>query len=149
MSTKGEILTDWSGSWKAEQLGLITQLEQAIKADDYDQLCIATGQLKAMSNKRFDALPNIFSKLTSDQANESEQSPQQAPRVSWQPPAWTKGLSVRTAKCLVDAGYTALDAVRADFTNCPKSHFTAFSNFGSKCYLELGEFLSKNNANSA
>lgn len=64
LDTKREILTDWTANWKGEQLILIKQLEHAISNDDYDQLCIVAGQLKAVTDKRFDALPKIFDKLT-------------------------------------------------------------------------------------
>ncbi len=57
---------DWATNWQQEQLQLIALLEQAIKQNNYDQLCIATGQLKAVSNKRFDALNNVLKLLSEE-----------------------------------------------------------------------------------
>jgi len=64
LATKREIGHDWSANWQQEQKRLIHKLEQAISADDYAQLCIITGQLKAVTEKRFSALPKVIEKLT-------------------------------------------------------------------------------------
>lgn len=69
LDTKREILSDWSENWKAEQLTLVQRLEKAIGNDDFDELCIVVGQLKAVTDKRFLALPKIFSKLTEAEGN--------------------------------------------------------------------------------
>lgn len=61
--SKEEAALDWAQSWEREQLALIAKLEQGIKHDNYDDLCIATGQLKAVSNKKFEALPKVITKL--------------------------------------------------------------------------------------
>ena len=60
---KCEVIQDWASYWEEEQFELITQLEQAIKNDDYDLLCRTTGQLKAVSDKKFDGLSNALEKL--------------------------------------------------------------------------------------
>ncbi|MEW6708517.1 MAG: hypothetical protein AB1403_01735 [Candidatus Riflebacteria bacterium] len=61
-----EILNDWSLNWENDQLTTIHQLEQAIKNNDHALLCKSAGQLKAITEKRFDGLSNIFSILLSD-----------------------------------------------------------------------------------
>lgn len=64
---KQEIAVDWAANWHAEQQGLITRLEQAIKTDNFDELCIATGQLKTVTEKRFSALPNVITTLSTSE----------------------------------------------------------------------------------
>jgi len=64
LDTKKEIALDWAKNWQHEQCKLITQLGMAVKNDDYDQLCIVTGQLKAVAEKRFSALPNVIANLS-------------------------------------------------------------------------------------
>ena len=70
IEVRREILRDWSAAWQREQMELIGQLEQAIKHDDYDALCIATGQLKAVSQKKFEALPRVIETLTVNYEND-------------------------------------------------------------------------------
>jgi hypothetical protein len=43
-----------------ETMQVFARLERAIQRNDYDELCIATGQLKAVMQKHFAALPNVF-----------------------------------------------------------------------------------------
>lgn len=61
--SKKSILLDWSDAWEDETRQLIRNLEQAINTMDYDKLCINTGQLKAVAEKHFTALPRIFERL--------------------------------------------------------------------------------------
>lgn len=68
--TKQEILQDWAENWQQEQLHLIKMIENAISSDDYNQLCTATSQLKAMSSKRFAALPKIFNNVMTKNQDE-------------------------------------------------------------------------------
>lgn len=58
-----EVAQDWAASWSREQHALIAQLEQALQANDYDTLCAVTGQLKAVTGKRFNALSNVLGKV--------------------------------------------------------------------------------------
>ncbi len=58
-----ETALDWAAAWHREQSNLVRMLGKAIKDDNYDQLCIVTGQLKAVTIKKFAALPNVISKL--------------------------------------------------------------------------------------
>ena len=60
---KQEIAQEWAISWYQEQMALIAKLEHAIQNNNIDQLCVATGQLKAVTSKRFDALPNVLNSL--------------------------------------------------------------------------------------
>lgn len=60
LEVKKEIAFDWVQGWQADHDDLIRQLERAIRNDDYDLLCRATGQLKAVGQKRFEALPKIL-----------------------------------------------------------------------------------------
>ena len=64
LGVKTEIALDWAQSWHTEQMQLIHRLEQAIKKDDYDELCIVCGQIKAVSEKRFKALPKVLTTLS-------------------------------------------------------------------------------------
>ena len=60
---------NWATDWQQEQFELVALLEKAIKQSDHDKLCVATRQLKAVTNKRFEALLNVLSLLS---ANEPE-----------------------------------------------------------------------------
>lgn len=61
---KQNIALDWATNWHKEQAELINRLGNAISTDNYDDLCIAAGQLKAVTDKRFAALPNILNSLS-------------------------------------------------------------------------------------
>ncbi|MFB5759063.1 hypothetical protein [Paenibacillus medicaginis] len=61
--SKANIALAWAQNWKDEHDGLIRDLERAIRNDDYDLLCITTGQLKAVGQKRLDALPRVLSHM--------------------------------------------------------------------------------------
>jgi hypothetical protein len=71
MQIKEEIALDWSANWHQEQADLVAQLGKAISADDYDQLCIIAGQLKTVTSKRFEALPNVIRLLLEASVNNS------------------------------------------------------------------------------
>ncbi len=57
------LLKDWVANWREDQFDIIRQFEQAIGTMDYDAFCIATGELKAVTEKRFPALENVLKKL--------------------------------------------------------------------------------------
>lgn len=61
-----EIVTDWSADWRRDQMDIVRQLETAIQTMDYDALCSATGQLKSVTEKRFDGLAGVVRRLTSN-----------------------------------------------------------------------------------
>ncbi|WP_217562823.1 hypothetical protein [Paenibacillus sp. GbtcB18] len=54
---------DWAASWKSEHEELVRQLERAVRTNDYDLLCKVTGQLKAVHEKKFEALPKVLENL--------------------------------------------------------------------------------------
>jgi len=60
VTKKRDLVVRWANSWEKEQAELIDRLGVAIKDDDYDELCICTGQLKEMSSKKFTALINCL-----------------------------------------------------------------------------------------
>ena len=55
-----EIKIEWAAAWESETMQVFARLKRAIQRNDYDELCIATGQLKAVMQKHFAALPNVF-----------------------------------------------------------------------------------------
>lgn len=57
---------EWADNWQTEHERLIQVLERAIRTDDYDLLCRTTGQLKAVGQKRFEALPKVLLHLIGD-----------------------------------------------------------------------------------
>ncbi len=58
------VAQDWATTWKKEQKYLISALERAVKLDDYDALCITTGKLKAVTNKKFAGLPRVIALIS-------------------------------------------------------------------------------------
>ena len=63
VEVKQEVALDWATNWQNEQSGLILQLGKAIANDDYDLQCRISGQLKAVTEKRFIALPKVIDAL--------------------------------------------------------------------------------------
>lgn len=78
---KRAVMINWSKSWENETMELIRNLERAVRTMDYDQLCINTGQLKAVAQKRFSALPNIFLRLIETDTAE-QASPEKVPQAT-------------------------------------------------------------------
>lgn len=66
LDTKRKIAIDWAHRWHQEQAALIAQLGQAIKRNDFDAMCIITGELKAVTQKRFEGLLNVVNLLVED-----------------------------------------------------------------------------------
>lgn len=64
LEAKQATAMEWSLHWFDEQMQLIEQLERAIRTRSHDDLCIATGQLRAVTKKRFDALNNVLGLLS-------------------------------------------------------------------------------------
>lgn len=66
-------VTDWAADWRRDQMDIVRQLEQAIGDDpaamDWDDLCSATGQLKSVTEKRFDGLAGVIRRLTDKSTN--------------------------------------------------------------------------------
>lgn len=67
-----EILTEWRHNWYDDQMDIVAQLERAIGRMDYDALCIATGQLRAVTEKRFLGLDSVIRRLTEDPDDAAE-----------------------------------------------------------------------------
>lgn len=65
-AAKSEIISEWVSSWKHEQNQLIKSLEKAVSQDNYDNTCIALGQLKTVLDKKMSALPGVFLDLIND-----------------------------------------------------------------------------------
>jgi hypothetical protein len=59
-------VTDWAFDWRRDQMDIVEQLEDAIKTMDYDAFCSATGQLKAVTEKRFTGLQTVLDRLIDD-----------------------------------------------------------------------------------
>ncbi|MBX0320340.1 hypothetical protein [Shouchella clausii] len=57
---------EWVQNWQQEHEKLVQMLERSIQTNDYDLVCRATGQLKAVGKKRFDALPRVLEQLTTN-----------------------------------------------------------------------------------
>ncbi|MBL1261142.1 MAG: hypothetical protein COB33_011480 [Thiotrichaceae bacterium] len=57
---KKELALNWVDAWQLDQSKCITRLGIAVKNNDFDEQCIAVGQLKELSLKRFSALPNVI-----------------------------------------------------------------------------------------
>lgn len=57
-------VSDWARDWQRDQEDIVRQFEIAVRDMDYDDLCSATGQLKEVTRKRFEALQNVLRRLT-------------------------------------------------------------------------------------
>ena len=64
---------EWSQSWESEHNALIKRLEQALSNDNYDANCIALGELKAASSKKFNALPNVLKVLLNQESTKDHE----------------------------------------------------------------------------
>ncbi len=64
LELKLKIAHDWSLNWQREQSQLVADLGQAIKANKFDDLCIIAGELKAVTEKRFTALPKVLAAIS-------------------------------------------------------------------------------------
>jgi hypothetical protein len=60
---KALTLKEWANSWQQEQMQLISAIGKAIADNDYDTQCILIGELKAVSVKKFEALPKVLLSL--------------------------------------------------------------------------------------
>lgn len=59
-----EVLTDWAANWRSDQEDIVRQFERAVSRRDYDALASLTGQLKAVTEKRFEGLASVIDALT-------------------------------------------------------------------------------------
>ncbi len=60
---KQELALNWASAWANDQSELVRRLGSAVKNDDFDELCICVGQLKALTEKRMSALPNVINAI--------------------------------------------------------------------------------------
>jgi hypothetical protein len=60
---KQYVLLTWADEWQKEQMQLLSKLGKAVEQGEYDTQCIMTGELKAMSLKKFAALPKLLTSL--------------------------------------------------------------------------------------
>ena len=54
------IVKKWLEDWRSEQMACIKRMESSIINDSYDDACIATGRLKALTINKFSGLETIF-----------------------------------------------------------------------------------------
>lgn len=72
LQAKRQTVQTWAAEWQAEQLGLITNMETAMRAGDGHRTVTALSGLRAGSTRRFAALPAVLDALL---AYEDETSP--------------------------------------------------------------------------
>lgn len=60
---KKDTIDEWVLSWSSDQSYVIKILEAAIRAKDWDKVCIATGQIKSITEKRFEGLQSVIDHL--------------------------------------------------------------------------------------
>jgi len=61
---KAEIAQDWARNWEEDQTQVLRRLEQAHKHKNWHGIGATVAQLRAITDKRFFALPNVISKLS-------------------------------------------------------------------------------------
>lgn len=63
--TRAEILHEWATEWENEHVDLIDRLRVAIDQNDLVKIKRSFGQLRAVTQKKHDALHNIIDELLS------------------------------------------------------------------------------------
>lgn len=69
IDTKKLVAQDWATNWQAEQTALIDMLGKALHKNNFDELCIAVGQLKAVTQKKFEGLTKVIEILSLNDKN--------------------------------------------------------------------------------
>lgn len=59
-----KIALDWAGTWQKEQESVVERLGKSISDDDFDAQCVAAGELKTITEKRFSGLRSVIEKLS-------------------------------------------------------------------------------------
>ena len=59
-----KIALDWASTWQKEQESVVERLGKSISDDDFDAQCIAAGELKTITEKRFSGLRSVIEKLS-------------------------------------------------------------------------------------
>lgn len=62
---KAELLHEWAYKWHREHIDIVERLKNAIDDGDINQIRINLGELRAVTNKKHDALHNIFDNILS------------------------------------------------------------------------------------
>lgn len=63
---RAEVAQDWAHNWAQDQAQALQLLERAQRAQDWHGVRLAAAQLRAISDKRFSALPSVLAKLAAD-----------------------------------------------------------------------------------
>lgn len=58
-----EMAHDWADKWEQDYLSLLSQIKQAISADDEDELAFLFADLRALQQPKFDALHRVIDEL--------------------------------------------------------------------------------------
>lgn len=66
LSVRREIAHDWHASWRADHDAEIGAMERALQRGAVAEAGQALGRLKALSDKRFLALPNLIEALSDE-----------------------------------------------------------------------------------
>jgi hypothetical protein len=91
--------------------------------------------LQACKNEVLRTQPDIVARYRGLFVEEREPEPE--PEL----PRWARALSVRTANCLIAAGFTSKQGVRK--ATAEGFDFLRLMNFGPRCQRELDEWLAK------
>nr|WP_314575433.1 hypothetical protein [uncultured Neisseria sp.] len=54
---------DWADKWEQDYLRLLSQIKQAISADDEDELAFLFADLRALQQPKFEALHRVIDEL--------------------------------------------------------------------------------------
>lgn len=63
---RAEIAQDWCRNWMEDQVQVLRMLEQAERVKDWHGIGAAVAQLRAVTDKRFAALPGVLAKLAEE-----------------------------------------------------------------------------------
>lgn len=58
-----EMAHDWADKWEQDYLSLLSQIKQAISADDEDELAFLFADLRALQQPKFEALHRMINEL--------------------------------------------------------------------------------------
>lgn len=61
--TRQEMAHDWADKWEQDYLRLLSQIKQAISADDEDELAFLFADLRALQQPKFEALHRVIDEL--------------------------------------------------------------------------------------
>lgn len=72
IEVRREIVHDWIKNWESDQAEIVRSLGKAVKDRDFDLQCQLVGELKAVTEKRFLAFPNVVDLLISEKEENDE-----------------------------------------------------------------------------